>query len=298
MKNVEALTCSLPNGEEIFYRSYGEGDETFLLLHGNLSSSLFMEPFFPYLKGCRIIAPDMRGYGDSSYRGRIDSLLDLAKDLSMFCDELKLASIFAGGWSTGGAVSLELAALRPDLVKGIVLISSVSCQGFPIPPKDENGFPIPGGVYPDRQSFNQDPLVSLIGNSLMNRDYATLRQIWDSMIFTKYRPSDEEYAAYLDAMCKQRSNNDAYWALTQINMTDEDNERAKGTGAIGRVNCPVLAFHGDEDLVLEMSQAEENKAYLGDKMELIVLENCSHASTFDYPEVISEKIISFFQEHA
>ncbi|MCL2200789.1 MAG: alpha/beta hydrolase [Oscillospiraceae bacterium] len=293
MSEIKTAVCPLPNGERIFYRSYGEGADTLLLLHGNLASSRFFEEFFPYLKNCRIIAPDMRGYGDSSYDKPFGTLVELAEDFSAFCNELGLKSIFAGGWSTGGTVAMELAAIRPDLVKGLVLISSVSCQGFNIPPRDEHGDPMPDGVYPDRESFDKDPMVSMIGNALKTKDYVTLKSIWDSLIFTKTTPGGEEYTQYLEASCKQRSNNDAYWALTKINMTDSANYKAPGSGHINLIKCPVLAFHGDDDLVLAINHAKENKAALGDKMELIILENCSHASYWDHPNEMAEKINSF-----
>jgi len=288
--------CTLPSGEKIFYRETGAGEHTLLLLHGNLSSSYFFEPFLPHIKGCRVIAADMRGYGNSSYNTPFTSLLDLAEDFSQFCDVLGLTSIYAGGWSTGGAVSMELAAIRPDLVKGLVLISSVSCKGFTIPPKDEAGQPIPGTAYESRAAFVKDPLVSAIRIAIENRDMATLRSIWDTMIFTKYKPSEEAYAIYLDEMCKQRSSDDAYWALVNFNMTKEPTDMAEGSGHMDLIRCPVLAFHGDEDLVLPLSQAEAIKACLGDQMEFHLLDNCSHASYIDYAEPMGARISAFLDE--
>ena len=191
---------------------------------------------------------------------------------------------------------MELAAIRPDLVKGLVLISSVSCKGFTIPPKDEAGQPIPGTAYESRAAFVKDPLVSAIRIAIENRDMATLRSIWDTMIFTKYKPSEEAYAIYLDEMCKQRSSDDAYWALVNFNMTKEPTDMAEGSGHMDLIRCPVLAFHGDEDLVLPLSQAEAIKACLGDQMEFHLLDNCSHASYIDYAEPMGARISAFLDE--
>ena len=285
--------CNLPNGEQIFYREAGEGPQTLLLLHGNAASSYFFEPFFPQLKGCRVIAPDMRGYGESSYNKPFGSLMDLAEDFAAFCDELKITSLFVGGWSLGGAVALQLAAIRPDLVKGLILISAVSTKGFPIPPKDENGLPKIGTYYESRETFVNDPAVTLIRMSIQNKDFATLKYVFNSMIFTKYRPSEDEYNAYLEEVCKQRSSDDAYWALSTFNMSSESNGMRDGSGHIDNVKCPVLAYHGDADIVLPLFQAQETKACLGDRMQLVVLDNCGHASFLDYPEVVGGGIVEF-----
>lgn len=294
MKDLTTAVCSLQNGEEIFYRSYGNGSHTLLLLHGNMASSRFFAPFFPYIEKCRVIAPDFRGYGNSSYKKGFSSLLELAEDMSAFCDALALESICVAGWSTGGGVALELAAIRPDLVKGVVLIDGVSHRGFPVPPKDERGRAIPGAFYKSREELVADKRqVRLVGDAIVQHDEDTLRRIWDRGIYVNKRPSDDEYAVYIEEMCKQRCNDDTYWALANFNMTSEFTGMNQGNGHIDKVQAPVLAFHGDKDYICEMWQAEDNARALGDKMQLVVLENCGHASITDCPEQIGEMTSAF-----
>jgi len=291
--------CTLTNGEEIFYRTFNnKAPKTMLLLHGNMSSSRFFEHFSPCVKGCRIIAPDMRGFGNSSYNNNFSSLLDLAEDMSDFCDRLQLSDICVAGWSTGGGVALELAALRPDLVRCVVLLGSVSCKGFPVPPKDRHGRPIPGAYYKNREELiNDRHLVGFVRNMLVKQDKNTMRFVWDRTIYVNKRPSESVYADFLSEMCKQRCSDDVYWSLASFNMTDEFNGIVDGNNRISRVRAPVLAFHGDKDYICEPWQAQENKNFLGRQMELIMLEGGGHASFTDHPEEIGQKMSRFAAKH-
>ena len=291
---IKTSTVRLPNGEDIFFRYYDGKPNTLLLLHGNMASSRFFQPFFPYLERCRIIAPDMRGYGNSSYNKSFNSLLELAEDIAALCDELCLGQICVAGWSTGGGVALELAALRPDIVKGVVLIDGISHRGFPVPPKDDKGKPIPGAYYKTREELVGDTRqVGLIREAIANCDEGALRRIFDKGIYVVKRPDDEEYAAYIHEICKQRCNDDAYWALASFNMSDEFTGINNGNRHIEMVRVPVLAFHGDKDYICEPWQAEDNKKALGNLMELVILENCGHAAFTDYPEEIGRRILAF-----
>ena len=82
--------------------------KTLLLIHGNFSSSLFFTPMFDRLpKDIKVIAPDLRGFGDSTYYRRISSLNDLAEDLYLFMQAKDIKKVDVIGWSLGGGVALE-----------------------------------------------------------------------------------------------------------------------------------------------------------------------------------------------
>ena len=78
-----------------------------MLLHGNLSTGRFFAHLEPPA-GYRLIAPDMRGFGDSE-RKPIDAtrgLRDWADDTYALVRALGIERpIHIGGWSTGGAAA-------------------------------------------------------------------------------------------------------------------------------------------------------------------------------------------------
>jgi pimeloyl-ACP methyl ester carboxylesterase len=106
--NTTKHAIDLPNGETYAYLDEGQG-ETILFIHGNMSSSLHYLPLLERIKGYRLLVPDLRGFGDSTYNSRFSSLGELAGDLKLFADRLGVARAHLAGWSTGGGIDFELA---------------------------------------------------------------------------------------------------------------------------------------------------------------------------------------------
>lgn len=102
-----------------------------VLIHGNVSSSLFFQPLMLALPRPSV-AIDLRGYGDSetlpvdATRG----LRDLSDDVASVLDALGLSGVHVVGWSMGGGVVLQLLLDRPELVRSITLQAPVPPHGF------------------------------------------------------------------------------------------------------------------------------------------------------------------------
>jgi len=83
-----------------------------------MSSKGFYTPTMESLSSkMNVIAVDMRGFGDSTYHHRFDSLKELADDLNELVVHLNLKDVTLLGWSTGGGVVLEMAASIHDRFK-------------------------------------------------------------------------------------------------------------------------------------------------------------------------------------
>ena len=133
----------LPNGETYAYREAGDNTKkTLLMIHGNASSSYWLQFLFPYLANdYRIVAPDLRGYGYSTYNKPITTLDDFADDLKFFCDALGLKDFALFGWSMGGGISMKFAAKYPEYVDRLVLHNSLGPSGYPLKKIDSEGKP-------------------------------------------------------------------------------------------------------------------------------------------------------------
>jgi pimeloyl-ACP methyl ester carboxylesterase len=70
---------------------------------------------------CRVIAPDMRGFGESALGKGQPSIADMADDLAALMDELGVAKATVGGMSMGGYVALAFAARHSDRLEGLIL---------------------------------------------------------------------------------------------------------------------------------------------------------------------------------
>ena len=124
---------TLKNGESYSYREMGSGDDILILLHGNMTSSKHWDVLVDKLQeDFRIIAPDLRGFGGSSYNKEISSLKDFSDDLKEFVDALDIISFYLCGWSTGGGVAMQFSANHNEYVKKLILVESLGIQGYPI----------------------------------------------------------------------------------------------------------------------------------------------------------------------
>ncbi|UAJ79039.1 alpha/beta hydrolase [Leifsonia sp. ZF2019] len=113
--------------------SSGEAQATVLFVHGNVSSSLFWQPLMLALPHTvRALAVDLRGFGDSetlpvdATRG----VRDFSDDVAAVADALGTGPVHLVGWSMGGGVAMQLLLDRPDLVRTLTLVSTVSPYGF------------------------------------------------------------------------------------------------------------------------------------------------------------------------
>jgi len=103
-----------------------------VMIHGNLSTGRFFEHLMPDApNGYRIIAPDMRAFGDTE-RKPMDAtrgLRDWADDTAGLLETLRITRPpHLVGWSTGGAAIANYAEDRP--VASLTFIDPVSPFGF------------------------------------------------------------------------------------------------------------------------------------------------------------------------
>jgi pimeloyl-ACP methyl ester carboxylesterase len=102
----------------------GTGGPAFLLVHGLASNARLWDEVAGRLAGAGhpVYAVDLRGHGRSdSPDGGYDTAT-AATDLAAVAAELGLAEVVIAGHSWGGDVAVHLAAARPSLVAGLVLL--------------------------------------------------------------------------------------------------------------------------------------------------------------------------------
>lgn len=290
-------TVELKNGETIAYREQGHGDQVFVMIHGNMTSSQHLDIFMDHMpEDIRIIAPDMRGFGGSSYKTPINSLMDFAGDIIELLDILSIDHYLLGGWSTGGGVAMEIAAERPEQVSHLVLVESVGTGGYPMFKKDAKGQPILTEFLTTKEDIAKDPVqVIPITTAYANKDKATLKVIWNSLIYTTNQPDDEKYDMYLDDMLTQRNLPDVDYALVHFNIGDISNGVEDGNGRVHLIKAKTLIFQGENDLVVPMNMGQSIKEGLGD-LGTLVIGNWGHSPFIDAPEQLMNKIKEFIAE--
>ena len=280
--------------ETLAYLDEGAGDVV-LMVHGNMSSSVHYEPLISRIKDkYRCIAVDLRGFGDSSYNERFDTLEELADDLKLFVDALDIDSLYLVGWSNGGGVILKFCAKYPEKVKKFFDIEGAGLKGYPLYRKEN--YKSTGEPYASKEEMAADPIQVAPAIACFEKgDSAMMTAIWDATIYTVNKPTKEQNELWMSETLKQRNLVDLDWALANLNMSDEFTPYGKGDGSIKNIKCPVALTMAEKDIVVPDYMVLDNYNALGSLATLLPYENCGHSPMVDCPDRLAEDVVNFFK---
>ncbi|WP_219466438.1 alpha/beta fold hydrolase [Nonomuraea rhizosphaerae] len=110
------------NGIRLVYREEGDpAAPPMVLLHGRTANHNDWNGVLRHFTGrYHVIAPDMRGHGESDYPGSY-AFPDMARDIVALMDELGFERVTLIGHSLGGLVAYHLAMACPGRVERLVL---------------------------------------------------------------------------------------------------------------------------------------------------------------------------------
>ncbi len=110
---------------QVHYRDEGAGPVLVLLhgLGGSINDWEFQIPVFA--EHYRVIAPDLRGFGDTARGRRSSSVPRFAADIHGFLQVLGISDCLLIGHSMGGAVALQYTLEHPASVHRLVIANSV-----------------------------------------------------------------------------------------------------------------------------------------------------------------------------
>ena len=104
----------------------GSGDCA-VLIHGHPFDRTLWEPQLAALRdGFRVLAPDLRGFGQSPVTAGTVTMRQYAADLEGLLDDLGIGRAAIIGLSMGGLVTMELAAARPERYWAIGLVATTA----------------------------------------------------------------------------------------------------------------------------------------------------------------------------
>jgi pimeloyl-ACP methyl ester carboxylesterase len=117
------------NGLDMYYESYGSGEDTgrpLVLLHGGVHTvGLSFAAVLPTLAARgRVVAPELQGHGHTADTDRDMTVPNLASDVIALLDELGIEQADFIGFSLGGLTALEVAVRHPERVGRLVLAAT------------------------------------------------------------------------------------------------------------------------------------------------------------------------------
>ena len=119
-------------GVTLEYDDIGNGLPLVLLHAFPLDRTLWRSQIAGLQHVYRVIAPDLRGFGNSSDTdGEAVSMDQYAADVKALLDSLNVSQVVMGGLSMGGYVALAFYANYPDRVKGLLLANTRATADSP-----------------------------------------------------------------------------------------------------------------------------------------------------------------------
>lgn len=98
-----------------------------LLLHGHAFDRTMWDGQVQHFtaEGWRVIAPDLRGFGESEVTGGIVFTEEFASDAVGLLDELKVDKAVVLGYSMGGQIAMEIQHSYPQRVRALAIVDTV-----------------------------------------------------------------------------------------------------------------------------------------------------------------------------
>ncbi len=114
------------NATELYYECRGTGP-ALLMIHGlGSSADDWAFQWDDFSQHFHLVMPDLRGSGRSAKPPGAYSITQFATDLWALLDALQIDEVGILGFSLGGAVAQEMALLRPQRTRALVLCNALS----------------------------------------------------------------------------------------------------------------------------------------------------------------------------
>jgi pimeloyl-ACP methyl ester carboxylesterase len=254
-------------GVNLNYVEQGTGDEVILFVHGWLSSARIWQDCLGLLpEKYHAFALDLRGFGKSERVQVSINLPQFAQDIREFARQLGLAKFTYVGHSMGGATGLQFALDQPEMLKALVLVSTVPSHGAAMPPEMLAVTDIP---LSKRDREEARGLVSLY---FLARPPSPERV--DEMVEDALSIDDEVYFASRDA-------------FRSINFDVESR--------LGEIKIPTLIVAGDQDVAMPANNSRRTAQGI-EGSQLEILEGNGHALILESPERFVDLLTGFIEE--
>ncbi len=244
------------------------GERTIVLLHGYLESMLVWEDFVPLLyKSARVVTLDLPGHGISVVEGEIHTMDFLADTVADALRALGIGRCTMVGHSMGGYAALAFCERHPEMLEGLVLLSST-----PNPDSPEKA------VNRDREialvkAGKKDLLAQVAPEAgFAARNRARMKDYIEDLAEQIFVTEDEGIVALLNGMKERPDRNE---------MLRES-------------HVPQLFIFGchDDYIPLEAAQAV---AAAHPQARVVWLENSGHMGFIEEPEATAKAILDFME---
>ncbi len=221
--------------------------EAVVLVHGNVSSSLFwQETMLALPEGFRAVAPDLRGFGESE-TAPVDATRgvgDFADDVVALLDTLGIERAHLVGWSMGGGVVSRVLLDSPERVASLVLVAPVSPYGFGATKGLDGGRTTDDDAGAGGGGANPEFVAALVAGDRGDESPNSPRNVMNGFyVADGFRSPLEE--VYVDSMLTTKTGEDNYPG----DGVPSENWPGFAAGSRGVLNSMVPKYHDVSGIV-------------------------------------------------
>jgi len=253
------------HGTTIEYDDVGNG-MPLLLIHGfPLDRSLWRSQIEGLQSAARVVAPDLRGFGQSGDAPETMTMDEYAADLKALLDALNVKQAVVCGLSMGGYIALAFLAKYPGMLKGLILANTRA--GADSEQARE-------ARYANAQKAFDEGVPAIAEGML------------PKMLTEATRANRDSLTAYVRSMMAHQPAKGV--AAAQRGMA----ARPDRTSMLAAINIPTLIITGSADTLIPPSESEAMaKAIPGSK--LVVVPDVAHLSNVENPDAFNAAVREF-----
>lgn len=253
------------NNFNLEYTDTGIG-RPIVLIHGYpFNRSLWTEQVVVLSTSFRVIAPDLRGFGDSDAVPGTATMNVMAQDVVMLLSHLAIARASICGLSMGGYVALALYKQLPSRVRALVL-ADTRAQADTEEAKPARFQQAEKALSEGMASIADAMLPKLLTPETVSKRPEVVKHVRDMMLRTK----PEGAAAALRGMA----------------------ERDDQTDMLAKISVPTLIIVGADDAITPVVDSETMHRAIPNS-RLVVLENAGHVSNLERTEQFNDALLEF-----
>lgn len=257
----------IKTGIKFAYDDAGSGPAV-VLLHGfPFNRSMWSEQVSALQRDFRVIAPDLRGHGESEVTAGVNTMETMARDIAALLDQLQVSHTVLGGQSMGGYVALAFARLFPERLQALVLVDTRP-QGDTAEAKQTRAVQAEKVLNEGMKPIADGMLPKLVTPETLTNRAQVAQRVNEMMLSTP----PEGAAAALRGMA----------------------ERLDHTTFLSHINVPTLIVVGREDPITPLADSElMHEKIAGSRLEII--ENAAHVSNLEQPERFNNVLSEFLR---
>jgi 3-oxoadipate enol-lactonase len=253
---------------EMAYTDVGAGRPV-VLIHGYpFNRSLWNEQIEVLSQNHRVIAPDLRGFGESEASDGTATMNRMAQDVALLLDHLGIARATIAGLSMGGYVALAFYKQLSSRVRALIL-ADTRAQADTAEAKQTRAQQAEKALSEGMAGIADAMLPKLLTPETVSKHPDIVKRVRDMMLKTK----PEGAAAALRGMA----------------------ERDDLTSLLSKISVPTLILVGAEDAITPVADSEKMNQAIADS-RLVVLENAGHVSNLERTEQFNDALLDFLKE--